>query len=201
MATFKQKIEQLVGTIQSTTSDTDLNDFLTATAGEVLQAIPDKIAIRYTTDNEQSNANGFDTSNYRVIGVMRDGYEAQEVSIGQKAAITDTNSIHYRSARTPVYYFDNEKIYIQPDPSGSEKAQIKAIAYPTVAHGDSSVTGFIDTAEYAVVLGSCVKYLHDVLNTALNTNEDVEMAQSIKMQIDSLNALYVSEIERIKALT
>jgi len=200
MATFKEKMQQLVGTIPSTVADNDLTDFLTATAGEVLQVIPDSIAIRYTSDNEQSDDSGFNASNHRVLGVIRDGFEAQEVSEGMRGQVRDSDSIHYRSERTPVYYFSNSTITILPAPSSSEKAQVKTIAYPTVAHGDSSITGFPDTTEYAVVLGACVKYLHDVLNTALNENEDVEMAQGIKIQSDSIQQLYRTELERITAI-
>tara|TARA_Y100001972_G_scaffold46843_2_gene57786 strand:- start:1663 stop:2268 length:606 start_codon:yes stop_codon:yes gene_type:complete len=200
MATFKQKMEQLVGTIDSSVADTDLNVFLTNTAYEVLEIIPDKIAIRYTSDNEQSDNSGFDSTNNRVLGVIRNGFEAQEVSIGLSTQIEDADSIHFRSVRTPVYYYDNGTIVIKPDPTNTEKAQIKTIAYPTVTHSGTAITGFPDTAEYAVVLGACVKYLYDVLNTAVNIDEDIEIAQAIKLQIDSLMQLYQQELKRISEI-
>jgi len=203
MATFKEKFEQLVGDVSvyhPPTVDTDITEYLTATASEVLQIIPDTIAIRHTVDNEQTDATGFNSKNHRVIGVMRNGFEAQEVSLGLKTQIDDSDSIHYRSERTPVYYFDNGTVFVKPDPASSSRAQIKTISYPTVGHGDTSITGFPSTAEYAVVLGACVKYLHDVLSTTLHTNEDVEMAQAIKLQTDSLNQLYRAELERIAGL-
>lgn len=203
MATFKEKFEQLVGDVSEyhpPTSDDDITEYLTATASEVLQIIPDAIAVRHTVDNEQTDNTGFNAKNHRVIGVMRNGFEAQEVSLGLKTQIDDSDSIHFRSERTPVYFFDNGTAFVKPDPTSSAKAQIKTIAYPSVAHGDSSITGFPTTAEYAVVLGACVKYLHDVLSTTLHTNEDVEMAQAVKGQIDSLNALYTAELQRIAGL-
>jgi len=200
MATFKSKMENLVGTIDSSVSDSDLTVFLTNSAYQVLDMIPSKIAIRYTADNEQADSSGFNSVNHRVLGVIRNGFEAQEVSIGLSTQIEDADSIHYRSERTPVYYFNNGTVVVKPDPTGSQKAQIKTIAYPTVAYSAEDIASFPDTAEYAVVLGACVKYLHDVLNTAINVDEDIELAQAIKIQVDSINQLHQQELKRISAI-
>ena len=201
MATFKTKLTELVGDIPATVADSALDNFFTATASEILQIIPASIAIRYAADATETDSSGFDTANKRIIGVIRNDYNAEEVSIGLKAAISDINSIHYRSARTPVFYFDSSTMYIEPAPTVSETAIIKHIAYPTVATTDTSVTGFPSTAEYAIVLGAAVKYLHDVFNTTVNENDDIELAQAIKVQIDSLNSLYQAELQRIAGLT
>jgi len=196
MATFKERVQQLVGT---STVDANLTEYLTATASELLQIMPETDLIRYAEESEIQNANGFDTKNKRVLGLVRDGYSAQEVPLGLKTQISDANSIHYSAKRTPVYYYDGGTVFVKPDPTATEKVQFKYVSYPTVAHGDSSVTGYPETAEYPIVLGACVKHLAQSMADAVD-NEDMEIAQGVKLQMDTINGLYQQEIQRLSGL-
>ena len=196
MATFKTRIQQLVGT---DTVDADLNEYLTATASELLQIMPESDLIRYASESEIADANGFDTKNKRVLGLVRNGYSAQEVSLGLKTQISDANSIHYSAKRTPVYYYDGGTVFVKPDPTGTEKVQFKYVSYPTVAHGDSNITVYPETAEYPIVLGACVKHLAKAMSDAVE-NEDMEIAQGVKGQLDTINGLYQQEMQRLSGL-
>jgi len=189
MATFNAKANELINT-----NVTD--EFLTATASEVLQAMPITDLIRYASETEVADANGFDSQNKRILGVLRAGYTAQEVELGLQNQVVDSGSIHFSATRSPVYYYDGGNIFAKPDPTADEKAVIKFIAEPTVEGTDSSIAGFPDTAEYAVVLGACVKQLTKEIDSAM-LEEDVEIAQGLKMQLDTLQGLYQAELQRL----
>lgn len=196
MATFKERIQQLVGT---DTVDANLTEYLTATASELLQIMPETDLIRYASESEIADANGFDTKNKRVLGLVRNGYSAQEVPLGLKTQISDANSIHFSAKRTPVYYYDGGTVFIKPDPTGTEKVQFKYVSYPVVAHGDANITGYPETAEYSIVLGACVKHLAKSMADAVD-NEDMEIAQGVKLQMDTINGLYQQEMQRLSGL-
>ena len=200
MATFKTRIEGLLKSGSDDIATTYLNDYLTATAGEVLQILPETEIIRYAQQAQITNADGYSTLNKRILALVRKGYSAQEVPFGLSNQISDSNSIHFAGERTPVYYYDADKIYLKPDPSGSAKGTFKFIDYPTVAHGDSSITGYPETAEYAVVLGACVKYLAKELNDTINDKEDVELSTAIKNQLDTIMGMYQAEIQRLTGM-
>lgn len=199
MATFKTRVEGLVKTTEVLT-DTYLNDYLTATAGEILQILPESEIIRYAQQAQIANADGYSTLNKRILGLVRKGYSAEEVPFGLSNQVSDANSIHYAGERTPVYYFDGDKIFLKPDPTSSAKGTFKYIDYPTVAHGDSSITGFPETAEYAVVLGATTKYLAKDLSDTINIKEDLELAGLIKTQLDTMMGMYQAELQRLTGM-
>jgi len=189
MATFNAKANELINT-----NVTD--EFLTATASEVLQAMPITDLIRYADTAEVTDNSGFNSQNKRVLGVLRHGYTAQEVELGLQNQVVDSGSIHFSATRSPVYYYDSGNIFAKPDPTAEEKVIVKFISEPTVQGTDSSITGFPDTAEYAVVLGACVKQLTKEIDDAMG-EEDVEIAQGLKLQLDTLQGLYQAELQRL----
>jgi len=189
MATFNAKANELINT-----NVTD--EFLTATASEVLQAMPITDLIRYADTTEVTDDSGFNSQNKRVLGVLRHGYTAQEVELGLQNQVVDSGSIHFSATRSPVYYYDSGNIFAKPDPTTEEKMIVKFISEPTVQGTDSSITGFPDTAEYAVVLGACVKQLTKEIDNAMGV-EDVEIAQGLKLQLDTLQGLYQAELQRL----
>ena len=197
MATFKTRIEELVG---EQTDSATLDNYLTATASELLQVMPITDLLRYAEEEIIQDDNGFDTKNKRVLGLVRDGYNAQEVNLGMKTQVVDPNSIHFSAKRSPVFYYDGGTVFVKPAPSAEEQVQFKFVTYPTVLRTDESITGYPETAEYAVVLGACVKILTKVLNTAINENEDIELSSGIKNQLDTINGLYQAEVQRLGAL-
>ena len=160
MQTFKLQVEDLIG---RTVSDTDgLNDMLNATAREVSDILPKDVLIRNATV-QAITSNSYDVSDKRILHVSRDSHYATEIPYGQHGRATDSGSIYFSDTtqkRDPIYYFKGKLLVIQPAPTGSENGEVLKYDYPSsIAHGDTSVSNFPSSAEYAVILGASAKFM------------------------------------------
>ena len=196
---FEQRLEDLIGD-QDETLDTAISDYLSASAKEVLTAIPLEVKKRYASNNAVNNNAGLNVSDKEIVDIERSGYGVKQVPLSPKANVADSNSLMYGTKRTPSYYIDGDVLHIKPDPSATEIANIKTITYPTVAVDATTISGLPSTAYYAVTISAAIKLLHNKLNTHVQEDEDSELAQATKLQIDSLSAMYQSEIQRISTL-
>ena len=156
MSTFKQKVENYCS---STDNDTVLADMLSSSAKEVLSRVPLPVLNRYATNADVTDANGYDSTDKKILSLNRSGYDVKEVGLGKKAAVSDSNSIHFATKRTPVFYFDGKLITAIPIPDSTDKLNIKFIAYMDVAVTDTDITSLPSTAHQAVVLRSSEKWL------------------------------------------
>ena len=154
--TFKSRIEKYVGT---TTDDVAVTQFLRFSAAEIIELIPDRIALRYSTETSVQDDNGFNTAGKKVLALNRNGYEAKEVSIGMKASVVDSGSIHFASARTPVFYIDGGSIKIKPAPSSSEPGKVFNIPYPDLAYDSTALAVGPELVNEAIVINASIKYL------------------------------------------
>ena len=57
--------------------------------------------------------------------------------------------------------------------------------------------GFPNMAEYAVVLNAAIKVAQSLLGELIHTEEDVEIASSMQLEIASLQSLYTAEMQRL----
>jgi len=197
--TFIQQVEDLIGD-QDSGLDTAILQYLTASAREVQSALPPRLKMRYGSENVLNNADGLNIEDKEVVNIELNGRSVSEVPLGSKAEIEDTNSLSFATARTPVYYMQGTKVMIKPDPTVSAPARLYTISYPTVSSSDTTISNMPSTAYYAVVLGAAIKFLQNVLNTQVQTDEDVELAQGTTLQIQSLTPLYAQELQRLGAL-
>ena len=81
-------------------------------------------------------------------------------------------------------------------PTGVE-ATVDYIGYPSLDASNTDISGFPDTAEYAVVLGSAIKVAQVLLGELIHTDEDLELASAMQLEIASLQALYTAEMQRL----
>jgi len=153
MSTYKVKVEDIVGV---TISDTvALDDYLTATAREVSDILPDAILLYNATLSEnEASAMPLDISNKKVLSVSRAGRSTVEIPFGMSAQAADLNSIHLATVRTPMHYFKGKLLTVLPVPEDPDKAELLSFAYPTVANADTGIDHFPDNAEYAVAVGA-----------------------------------------------
>ena len=156
MSTFKEKIESYCS---STDNDTVLSDMLSSSAKEVLTRVPLPVLNRYSTNALVTDANGYDSTDKKVLSLNRSGYDVKEVGLGKQASVVDPNSIHLATKRTPVFFFDGKTIKAKPNPDGTDSLQIKFIAYPDVAVADTDITSLPSTTHEAVVLRASEKWL------------------------------------------
>jgi hypothetical protein len=197
--TFIEQVEDLIGD-QNSGLDTAILQYLTASAREVQSILPPTLKMRYGSENVLNNADGLDISDKEVVNIELNGRSVFEVPLGNKADVIDANSLHFATARTPVYYMQGTKIIIKPDPSVSAPARLYTLSYPTVSSSDTTISNMPSTAYYAVVVGAAIKFLQNVLNTQVQTEEDVELAQGTTLQIQSLTTIYQQELQRLGAL-
>lgn len=197
--TFIEQVEDLIGD-QDSGLDTAILQYLTASAREVQSVLPPRLKMRYGSENVLNNGNGLDIADKEAVNIERNGRSVSEVPLGNKADVVDSNSLHFATARTPIYYMQGTTLIIKPDPSGTEVARLYTLSYPTVASSDTAITNMPSTAYYAVVLGAAIKFLQNVLNTQVQTDEDVELAQGTTIQIQALTPLYTQELQRLGAL-
>jgi len=173
---FQTQIEDLVG--QTVTDTTALTDFLTSTAREITDILPDDVLIKNATLDTSDTSNPYDATNARILSVARDGRYATEVPYGMSSYVADSGSIYASSVRDPVYYYQGSSMYVIPAPSGSKPFEILKFAYPTVAYGGTSgIANFPDSAEYAVILGAASRTLmHLMANGYFTTSTAITTA-------------------------
>lgn len=198
--TFIQQVEDLIGD-QDSGLDTAILQYLTASAREVQSILPIGIKLRLGSTTTVSDSNGFTLDDKEVVNIERAGFSMTEVPVGRKADIVDSNSLLFATKRTPVYFVQGTTLFSKPDPTVSEPVKVYTLSYPTIGSSDTTITNMPSTAYYAVVIGAAIKFLQNVLNTQVQTEEDVELAQGTTLQIQNLSALYSAEVQRLGALT
>ena len=163
---FQTQIEDLAG-INLSADTTALNDYLTATAREVADALPVNLLIRNATVATDTS-NPFSVANMRILNITRNGRYANEIPYGMSAATADSGSIFFTDSngRDPVFYYKGSDLYVLPAPDGDDPIHILRFAYPSVTYSASDITNFPDNAEYAVVLGATCKLLIRMISDA-----------------------------------
>lgn len=173
MSTFLVRVEALTGTTSETT---DMSDWLTAGAKWLIDLLPEEKLLRMTTTATDSGS-GVSVASMRVFGAYKSGYRAIQLHPGEYARYVDSASRFYGTSTTPVFYILNGALFVKP---GGGTAQV--ITYPTVAYGDSTITGMPTEWEQAVVLYAASQYAQSksALSytnwiTYLETNKDIEL--------------------------
>ena len=197
MQTFKLQVEDLIGRTISDTSG--LNDMLNASAREVSDLLPKDILIR-NASIQAITSNPYDVSNKRILSVSRDSYYASEIPYGQHGRASDSGSIYFADSsqkRDPIFYFKGKYLVVLPEPTGSENAEVLKFDYPSsVAHGDTGISSFPDSAEYAVTLGAASRFMMKLASEDQN-NEDIELAANTMTFANQLKQEYEKELQRI----
>jgi hypothetical protein len=107
MATFKEQIEDLTGTIPDAT---DGEQFLKDGIWDVIKRI-EKIAPKmlplFAVSSTWSDADGVNLVNNIVLDVTRKQINCRFIYNNLIAQVTDTTSIHYATPYDPVYYILN----------------------------------------------------------------------------------------------
>jgi hypothetical protein len=183
MATFQARVEDYVGTFSDTAA---LTDWLTAGARKLLDLLPKEKAYMYSTATAVVN----DTTTIntmRVLSCDRSGYECREIPPGRVGQTTDANSIWFAIATDPAYVIKDTKVNIYPT-GGTPIAH--TITYPTVAFGDSTLTGLPNYFEQMVVQYAAIQALEQLLNTAVDVEEDIEKASAVVAQLNTVKQEY-----------
>src|SRR5574343_250876 len=212
MATFKVRVEDRIGDVGD---DAALSDWLTAGGRYITNLLPPQRIEKFTTTLTDSGS-GVSITTSRVLSAHKAGYNAVLVPSGLAAQVADSASIHYAGTTDPVFYILNGLAFVKPG-GGS----VIAMAYPTVAYGDSTITAFPADLDEAVVLYASIqgriRQLSDLAMTTIGgitfvtpviplppaspsftytpgtyTNANYDPAIYIKALIDTISATTVS---------
>jgi hypothetical protein len=173
---FKTSVLDLVGDFSD---DNALNDFLTASAREVIAILPPPVLLQNSSSENWIVSTGFHSvDNKKILEVIRQGYACKQIPQGKATEAADTNSIFLASARDPVFYLKAGRAYILPTPTGSDGDSVLILMpQPSVITTATAIANFPDNAEYAVVLGASAKALQrmasDVRDEVNKTNGDI----------------------------
>lgn len=197
------KIQAYIGTV---TTPSNADAWLTDGARGLIMLIPESRADQY--ENGPTIADGgTDVSNYRILEVVRDGYECRELPAGLLTQIQDSNSLVFARPDSPVYIVHSGKMYIYP--LGGTIREAHAIPFPTVLNTDSVIANFPPDYEQMVVLYAAIQgqiqKMKDLLltlpsipsqattqdlsadftllDTHLDTEEDLELAEGVIAEI------------------
>tara|TARA_R110002012_G_scaffold204976_1_gene374830 strand:- start:598 stop:1842 length:1245 start_codon:yes stop_codon:yes gene_type:complete len=194
MATFEAQVEGLTSLSidgSSAPTQTELTQFLTDGAKEILTSLPDSKKRLFTTSNElNGSSTNYTVAGSEVFAVTRDdgtiNQPCRAIPAELQGRIRDSDDMMAATTTDPAYYIANNLLSVVPEPSNSQNAHVQALAYPAVAFGDSAIAKFPDEAEYLVPVYAAIKSLQNAL-AAKSGNSDITGALTA-LEASVLNA-------------
>ena len=216
MATFAQRLEELIGSDYSTIATNSQYDLFNAAAAEVADTIPPELLLKYAVDPidlsnspdswaHDGTAGGPEGKKILLVlrressgGVRR---TCTPVSISDYYRAMDTGSLYLATKYTPIYAYDtdggNTNISLFPLPTADETAKIYYFEYITLSDLTVSViAGLPNEIEQAVCLKAAMNILNSYISDMVQDEEDSEMQQMLTAQIGSLAQMYQQEMSR-----
>ena len=171
MANFDVQIQDLIGTFSDQVA---MDDFMTAGAKEIINALPMsmlyKCADKTTLNNSTTTLANIDTKG-RIMNVLRvdaDSSGVQRpcryVDSFKRGRIQDSSDMELATATDSVYLFYDNVLEVYPTPTANQTADVQFVAFPTVdASAVSTIANFPDEAEHLVVLYSAIRALDNLM--------------------------------------
>ena len=192
MATFEAQVEGLTSLSidgSSAPTQTELTQFLTDGAKEILTALPTDKKMMYSTSSALDNSTTYLTlGGSEVLGVMRDdgtiNQPCRRIPSSMSGRAQDSAEMTYGTTSDPVWWVVNNILSIFPEPS-SEGATVQTLAYPAVAYGDSSITKFPDEAEYLVPIYASIKSLQNAIASKAGNSDITTALTAMKNAIEA----------------
>lgn len=205
MATFQVRIEDIigatasVGTDDSTANEQAIQDALQDTAKDIINKVNPSIFIQFATksSNATSNPIATDLENSKIVLVERREDDDTSslylscvfIDASLQGKIQNPHSIFYATDEAPRWTFNDNDVYIYPEPSASNPARYYAMENPTIEHNASSVPRFPDGLEHALILGACARLKQRQI-TFFNEDEDSEVVAMHRAQYQELLSEY-----------
>ena len=205
MATFQVRIEDIIGAVPNLGSDGSTEtlqattDALTDVAAEIIAKVSPEYSNLSTLQSTDATSNPISSAleTVRIIKVERkngDDVHGAYVSCvfidpTLLSKVQNPDGIYSPSSESPVWTFDDKKIYVFPTPAANYEARYVYVSFPSVAYGDSSVSGFPDELERTLVIGSAAKLKQRHISF-YNEDEDAEVVALLRAQYQELLAEY-----------
>tara|TARA_R100001443_G_scaffold5286_1_gene14090 strand:+ start:9004 stop:10071 length:1068 start_codon:yes stop_codon:yes gene_type:complete len=164
---FKTEIEDLIGSVGD---DTLISNAIQDIGSEIVNVLPYEKLMKVCKTTSISGS-GTNTSTFKVLAVDKSDYFAKEIPSMDKARYKNTGSIYAGSDTSPVYYFENQSIFVIGSASGGETTGTLHYVprIPTsdgstaIVHGDTGTEHFPKEAEPLLVTGGAVRCLQRLL--------------------------------------
>ena len=178
MATFEAQVEALTSLDidgSSAPTQTELTQFLTDGAKEILNSLPRSKQSLFTTSNDlNSSSSSFTVLGSEIFSVTRDDGTINQpcriVNPALQGRIRDSDDMMAATTTDPAYYVTNNTLVVVPSPTNAQNAHVQTLNYPTVAFGDSAIAKFPDDAEYLVALYGAIKSFSNKLSTLIKAD-------------------------------
>ena len=178
MATFEAQVEALTSLSidgSSAPTQTELTQFLTDGAKEILNSLPRSKQSLFTSSNDLNGSSpSFTVLGSEIFSVTRDdGTINQPCRIVRpelNGRIRDADDMMAATTTDPAYYVTNNILVVVPSPTNAQNAHVHTLNYPTVAFGDSVIAKFPDDGEYLVALYGAIKSLSNKLSTLIKSD-------------------------------
>ena len=215
-AQIGERIQDLIGFDYASNSINSEDEAIEVACAEVIDLAPTSLLLKYAvapadlyTDNTTYAIQG-----KKILRVIR--FDANAVArICEKVDITTFKeitvggaSLYTPSKGSPVYTEDPEtgttllNVFPTPTAAGTdlaEAAKVYYITYPTGASTESlsAIDGLPNELEHAIALKASLYILQTMISDAIQDDEDDEMLNMLNNQMQSIQAMYLAEMQRI----
>jgi len=191
MATFEAQVEGLTSLSidgSSAPTQTELTQFLTDGAKEILSVIPKQKKAMYSTSNTlDSGDTTLTIGGSEILGVVRnDGtidQPCRRIPLSLSGRAQDSEEMIYGTVTDPVWWITINALNMFPTPTDAQNGLIQTLAYPAVAYGDSAITKFPDEAEYLVPIYASVKAIQNALGAKAGNSDITTALGALKQSI------------------
>ena len=191
MATFEAQVEGLTSLSidgSSAPTQTELTQFLTDGAKEILSVIPKQKKAMYSTSNTlDSGDTTLTIGGSEILGVVRnDGtidQPCRRIPLSLSGRAQDSEEMVYGTVTDPVWWITINALNMFPTPTDAQNGLIQTLAYPAVAYGDSAITKFPDEAEYLVPIYASVKAIQNALGAKAGNSDITTALGALKQSI------------------
>ena len=208
---FSSQIQHYTGSVTGFDDQitTWLNDGVKSIIARAGVLSPD-LLYRFSSTNSLTGSSGFEIGSGRVLYVERDAvdsgtdlHEARLIPLNQKNQSADTSSIYFAPTTAPVYYVDNNKVYVLPAPTSDQPASIVVVDYGTVNNSAETISNFPVEFYKHVVLWASMNVLHAKLikltettlaslETEITTEATSALTRARKLMEDDANLVNVN---------
>tara|TARA_Y100001938_G_scaffold137444_1_gene201642 strand:- start:34150 stop:34863 length:714 start_codon:yes stop_codon:yes gene_type:complete len=205
--TINEYVTSKVGFPVSVSTEGILQGIIEVIAG-VMKLNP-AAGLLFAHESDEQDTNGFKVDSGIIFTVMReDGTDNQwrackEIDKSKEYLVTDVNSFSYASKYNPAFIRDKDnQIYVYPVPSSSnETYKLNYIEYPTLDFDGVSLSPSTDLDSTGIrnfpkqfyphlILNLSIKGITFHINNMLSADEDVELVESYKKIIETMNSEY-----------
>tara|TARA_R110000824_G_scaffold106038_6_gene250635 strand:- start:3471 stop:5771 length:2301 start_codon:yes stop_codon:yes gene_type:complete len=200
MPTFKERIEDLSGTIPATA---DGEQFVKDGVHDVIHRMtvvaPDHADLFSSEVTVVDGGTSVDSTH--ILGVHRDSSSCRLIGSASRHSAVDSASINYATAADPVYYILDQKIYVKPASGSTVQASIVQEGAVTNwdGGGTSAIASFPDDNYHQVIMYAAMQVLHHrmVVSTmptdlTLETTPSLSISTTIPTAPTLTNLTYIA---------